>query len=478
MSPSDGRPGERRGRSCRPRITRYRSSSTTSSGSPSPRSWSAGTRRASTSGHVPTSECVRIGDVARAARCAFWLAFVLLNKGELARGGGLGRPGAAAARRRRRWTVSSRATCAMPPPSASCSRATQRAARMAFAARRRSRRPLPRPRAGRAGPGRPGPVPDLPRGDRRGHGPARRGHGGGHGARGVPDRGRRPLLHGDRGVPGGLRRAPGPGVDGGAQPLVRRAARAGALPRPVPGASCRAHAAARARGRTPWTRCSGRCDRLARPTGQPRPRRRVLRAGRAPPAARRVRRGGGGVPAGQPVGTRSRSPAWRCCGSRRAGSTSAAPPSAASWTRPRTPSTRSQAAGPLRRDRARQPATSPPHAPRPTSCRRSPPRGTRPSCAPCPPTRPARSSSPRGTRAPHSARSAARGGVARAGGAVRSGARPRADRAGLPGAGGRGRRAMELDAARSVFRASRRGARPGPGRGTVAADGAPAPRAG
>lgn len=33
-------------------------------------------------------ECARIGEVARAARCAFWLAFALLNSGELARGGG------------------------------------------------------------------------------------------------------------------------------------------------------------------------------------------------------------------------------------------------------------------------------------------------------------------------------------------------------------------------------------------------------
>jgi ATP/maltotriose-dependent transcriptional regulator MalT len=32
--------------------------------------------------------CVHAGDDARAARCAFWLAFVLLNQGELARGGG------------------------------------------------------------------------------------------------------------------------------------------------------------------------------------------------------------------------------------------------------------------------------------------------------------------------------------------------------------------------------------------------------
>ena len=29
-----------------------------------------------------------LGDVARAARCAFWLAFGLLNKGDVARGGG------------------------------------------------------------------------------------------------------------------------------------------------------------------------------------------------------------------------------------------------------------------------------------------------------------------------------------------------------------------------------------------------------
>jgi DNA-binding NarL/FixJ family response regulator len=33
-------------------------------------------------------ECARIGEVARAARCAFWLAFSLLNGGEVARGGG------------------------------------------------------------------------------------------------------------------------------------------------------------------------------------------------------------------------------------------------------------------------------------------------------------------------------------------------------------------------------------------------------
>jgi DNA-binding CsgD family transcriptional regulator len=34
------------------------------------------------------NECIRVGDIARAARCAFWLAFGLLNQGDLARGGG------------------------------------------------------------------------------------------------------------------------------------------------------------------------------------------------------------------------------------------------------------------------------------------------------------------------------------------------------------------------------------------------------
>jgi DNA-binding CsgD family transcriptional regulator/tetratricopeptide (TPR) repeat protein len=33
-------------------------------------------------------DCAQRADIARAARCAFWLAFVLLNRGELARGGG------------------------------------------------------------------------------------------------------------------------------------------------------------------------------------------------------------------------------------------------------------------------------------------------------------------------------------------------------------------------------------------------------
>src|ERR671918_1483468 len=33
-------------------------------------------------------DCAQSADFPRAARCAFWLAFILLNRGELARGGG------------------------------------------------------------------------------------------------------------------------------------------------------------------------------------------------------------------------------------------------------------------------------------------------------------------------------------------------------------------------------------------------------
>src|SRR5262245_40462151 len=33
-------------------------------------------------------ECADLGEVARAARSAFWIAFALLNAGEVARGGG------------------------------------------------------------------------------------------------------------------------------------------------------------------------------------------------------------------------------------------------------------------------------------------------------------------------------------------------------------------------------------------------------
>ncbi len=74
--------------SCRPRVARRSWSWRIWSGSRRRRTSLAGTRRASTSWAGAYHECTRVDDVARAARCAFWLAFVLLNKGELARGSG------------------------------------------------------------------------------------------------------------------------------------------------------------------------------------------------------------------------------------------------------------------------------------------------------------------------------------------------------------------------------------------------------
>ena len=84
------------------------------------------------------------------------------------------------------------------------------------------------------GPGPAGAGPARPRrdaagrgGDDRRRGPARRGHDRRRGRRAVAVRGRDRVLRGDRGLPGDLRPAPGPAVDGLADPLVRRPARPG-----------------------------------------------------------------------------------------------------------------------------------------------------------------------------------------------------------------------------------------------------------
>ena len=94
-------------------------------------------------------------------------------------------PGAAAARRRRPGLCRTGlpALRRRPPPGVR-GRSGGRAARASPTLPRVGDR-FRDPRAGRARPGRSGPLPDLPRGDRRGHGVARRGHGGGHGAGGV-----------------------------------------------------------------------------------------------------------------------------------------------------------------------------------------------------------------------------------------------------------------------------------------------------
>ena len=147
----------------------------------------------------------------------------------------------------------------------------------------------------------------------RGPRAARRGDGRGHGGRALADRHRPRLLQRDRRLPGRLRAAARAGVDGGADALVRAAARHGGVHRHVPGAPRRDHAAARrvarrARGgaararalragrrtgRRPARRSTGRARSIACAASSPRPRR---------PTGRRAAAAG------------SRSRAWRCCG--------------------------------------------------------------------------------------------------------------------------------------------------------------------
>ena len=241
-------------------------------------------------------EWVRLGDADRAARCAFWLGFALLLRGEIAQSGG--------------WL-------------ARAERLVEQAG-LDGAGRGLLLLPACLGRAGRRRPARAPQLADemadiadrvgdhdllafglLGRGQAAlalGRGrpwlqAARRGHGGGHHRRGVADPDRDRLLRGDRGVHGRRRPAPGDRVDRGARALVREPARPRAVPRAVPRAPLAGAAGARRVGGGGGRGRAGPATAV-RPAA-PRARSRALPAGRAAPAARRVRRGRAGVPGGQ-----------------------------------------------------------------------------------------------------------------------------------------------------------------------------------
>ena len=122
------------------------------------------------------------------------------------------------------------------------------------------------------------------------------------GRRGLADRRRDRLLRVDRGVPRDLRPPPGPGVDGGADALVRLAARPRPVPRPLPRLPRRAPAVPRRVGRRRSTRRSaprsGCCGR--RPSR--RSARRIYQQAELHRLRGRVRRGRARLSRGQPLG--------------------------------------------------------------------------------------------------------------------------------------------------------------------------------
>ena len=128
---------------------------------------------------------------------------------------------------------------------------------------------------------------------------ARRDHGRGHGGRAVAAGDGLDVLQRDRGLPGGLCARPHPRVDRRPDAVVRGPARHGRLHRRLPGASGGDHAASRRlAGRDRGSAARLRAFAGRRPAGH---RRGALPAGGGASAEGRVRRGRGGVSKRQPV---------------------------------------------------------------------------------------------------------------------------------------------------------------------------------
>ena len=193
---------------------------------------------------APSSCMPRPASPRRAARCALWLAFHLGSAGELAQAGGW------LARANRLLEheppdCAERGLPAAPARDPAHRGGRQRGRAGAVGAGGRDRPARWRRRPGRAGAAGPGPGPGAVGPGGRGHGRLRRGHGGGGRRRALPGGGRHGLLLDAGGLPGDPGVAAGPGVDRGADGLVRQAAGHGHLLRQVPGPPRRDPAPAR-----------------------------------------------------------------------------------------------------------------------------------------------------------------------------------------------------------------------------------------
>ena len=222
------------------------------------------------------------GACERAARCAFWLFFILYDKGQQ-RAAAAGSRGRAGSWTRGNATASSRAICCCrspcrPRPGRRRRPPTRRSSRPSKIGDRFGETDLWRWPGGRGGRCRSGEIDEgvalldevmvaVTAGELS---PIRR----------------RRLLQRHRDVPGNLRSAPGAGVDGCAQRVVRLSARPGAVSGPVPGSPGRNHAAARRVARRPG-RGARACEWLSDRPGSRRPA-GLLPARRAVPVARRV----------------------------------------------------------------------------------------------------------------------------------------------------------------------------------------------
>ena len=218
-----------------------------------------------------------------------------------------------------------------------------------------------------------------------------------HGRRGVCDRSPGRLLQRDRGLPGGLRSATSAGVDGGADPLVRVAARSRSrsavsawciAPRSW---SCTAHGPDASRAQ----RAGERLLRRPQPAvGSPSTGRAscigCAASSREAEDAYRQANQWGREPAARPGAATADSRARSRPRRRRS----------AAWRTRRRTASRARGCLPPTSRSCLPPMTSARHAPPPTSCRRSPTTSTRRCYARWPPTHTGPFCSPRGTREP------------------------------------------------------------------------------